>query len=201
MPRARPALPVLLAVVLAVVPGTGASSTPAPAPAPPPGAPATMPAIDLERYMGAWHVIAHIPYFAERGHVASQGIYTLKPGGDIAVRYVYRTGFGQPQQQFDSRATVRPDTGNREWTTWFFRMIPTKYRILEVAPDYSWALIDYPGRDLAWVFARTPTIDHALYADLLVRLRGHGVDVDKLRRVPQLPEQVGELGFADPKES
>ena len=35
----------------------------------------TMPAVpqvDLPRFMGTWHVVAHIPYFAERGHVAAR---------------------------------------------------------------------------------------------------------------------------------
>ena len=156
--------------------------------------------VDLPRFMGEWHVIAHVPYFGERGHVASSDTYTLRPDGGIDVRYTYRTGFDQPVKTFDSRATVKDGTGNRDWTTWFFRIIPTKFRILEVAPDYSWALIGYPGRDLAWVFAREPVMGDALYADLVKRMDGHGVDTDKLYRVPQVREQVGQLGFADPKD-
>lgn len=155
--------------------------------------------VDLPRFMGRWHVIAHVPYFAERGHVASSDTYTLQDDGDIAVRYQYREGFDQPLQTLDSRATVKPGTGNREWTTWFFRVVPTRFRILEVAPDYSWALIDYPGRDLAWIFARAPVVDDAQYRELEQRMRGHGVNTDKLRRIPQVREQVGRLGFADPK--
>jgi apolipoprotein D and lipocalin family protein len=155
--------------------------------------------IDLPRFMGPWHVVAHVPYFGERGHVASRDEYTLRPDGKIGVRYVYQEGFGEPVKTLDSSATVKPDTGNRRWTTWFFGVIPTKFRILEVAPDYSWALIDYPGRDLAWVFARTPDMDDALYAELLTRLGGHGVDTTKLVRVPQMKEQVGKPGFAAPK--
>ena len=156
-------------------------------------------AIDLPRFMGPWHVIAHVPYFGERGHVASRDEYTLRPDGKIGVRYVYQEGFGEPVKTLESSATVKPDTGNRRWTTWFFGVIPTKFRILEVAPDYSWALIDYPGRDLAWVFSRTPDMDGALYAELITRMGGHGVDTSKLVRVPQLKEQVGKPGFAAPK--
>jgi apolipoprotein D and lipocalin family protein len=155
--------------------------------------------IDLPRFMGRWHVIAHVPYFAEAGHVASSDTYTLKDDGDIAVHYTYREGFAEPVQTFDSRATVREGTGNRQWTTWFYRVVPTRFRILEVAPDYSWALIDYPGRDLAWIFAREPVMNDAQYRDLEGRMRTHGVNTDKLRRIPQVPEQVGRLGFADPK--
>ncbi len=156
-------------------------------------------AIDLQRFMGRWQVIAHVPYFAERGDVASSDTYTLQADGDIAVRYTYQAGFDEPVKTFDSRATVKAGTGDRDWTTWFFRIIPTRFRILEVAPDYSWALIDYPGRDLAWVFSREPLMNAALYDDLLRRMDGHGVDTGKLMRIPQVREQVGQPGFAAPK--
>lgn len=155
--------------------------------------------IDLPRFMGAWHVIAHVPYFGERGHVASRDEYTLRGDGRIGVRYVYQEGFDEPVKTMDSRATVKEGSGNRRWTTWFFGVIPTKFRILEVAPDYSWALIDYPGRDLAWVFARTADLGDAQYAGLVQKMQGHGVDTAKLVRVPQLSEQVGQPGFAAPK--
>lgn len=156
--------------------------------------------VDLARYMGRWHVIAHVPYQAERGHVAGSHDYRLQPNGDIALRYDYRTGFAQPQQSRAARVAVERGSGNRDWIVWWYRVLPGRYRILEVAPDYSWALVDHPGRDLAWVLAREPVIDEALYRDLLRRLRGYGVDTDKLWRVPQRPEQVGKLGFAQPED-
>lgn len=39
----------------------------------------TVPYVDLDRYLGDWHVIANIPYFLENGKVA-----TLKPRGLVA---------------------------------------------------------------------------------------------------------------------
>ncbi len=193
MPRSRTAIALLIvAAAFAVI--TACSSTPMPAHL------VNAAPIDLPRFMGRWHVIAHVPYFAERGHVASVDEYTLRPDGRIGVHYTYRTSFSEPEKSLDSSATVKANTGNREWTTWFFRVVPTKYRILEVAPDYSWALIDYPGRDLAWIFARAPVIDEVLYRDLEQRLSGHGVNVDKVRRVPQVADQVGKLGFEMPED-
>ena len=76
---------------------------------------------------------------------------------------------------------------------------PADLVILEVAPDYSWALIGYPGREMAWVFAREPNMDPTLYRQLALRLRDkYEVNTDKLKRVPQRPEQVGRLGFEVP---
>lgn len=182
----------LSALVLALLTLTACGS--APMPSQPPTEP-----LDLPRMMGAWHVIAHVPYFAERGHVASREEYTLRPDGKIGVHYVYQEGFGEPVKDLNSKATVKDGTGNRRWTVWFFGVLPAKQYITELAPDASWALVTYPGRDLAWIFARTADIPDRQYAELVEKMRGHGVDTTKLVRVPQLAEQVGKPGFAAPK--
>ena len=52
--------------------------------------------------------------------------------------------------------------------------MPTHSRVLEVAPDYSWAMIGYPGREMAWIFSRQPDMDKALYKELAERLRARG---------------------------
>lgn len=156
--------------------------------------------VDLVRFMGTWHVIARVPYVGERGHVASSQVLALDGDGDIAIHYHYRPGFEAPSEIVRARATVAEDSGNRLWTTWLFRVIPTRYRILEVAPDYSWALVNHPGRDLAWILARERVMSKEQYRELEKRIAGHGVNTDKLRRVPQVREQVGGLGFDTPAE-
>lgn len=157
------------------------------------------PPLDMQRMAGTWYVIARIPNPVERGHVASRDEYTLKDQDSVAIRYVYREGFNQPEQEKTARASVDADSGNYDWRVWFYKIIPTKQRILEVAPDYSWVLISWPGRDLAWIFARSPDMDNEQYRKLVAKLRDdYGVYTDKLRRVPQSPEQVGKLGFEVP---
>ena len=156
--------------------------------------------LDLHKLTGTWHVIARIPNPVERGHVASRDEYTLRENGKIDIRYVYRNGFSEPEQETHARASVAENSGNRDWRVWFYRIIPTHQRILEVAPDYSWMLLSWPGRDLAWIFARSPQMDIHQYRTLVAKLRNnYGVYTDKLQRVPQLPEQVDQLGFAAPK--
>lgn len=154
--------------------------------------------VDLQRYMGRWHVIANVPYFAEKGNVAAVDEYTLKSPGKIEVTYHYQKGFNEPRKTLDSRATVKEGTGDHDWRQWLFAVVPVKYRIVEVAPDYSWALVGYPGRDLAWVFGREAVMDDALYQQLLEKAKSHGIDTSKLMRVPQVPEQVGKPGFSAP---
>ncbi|MBE5271049.1 lipocalin family protein [Stenotrophomonas sp. B2] len=197
MTSIRPLCAVLLALSLAG-PALAASDPPSPraaaARAPDPNAP-----IDLQRFMGTWYVIGRVPNFVERGHVASVNEYALRDDHKVAITYRYRNGFSEPQQEIRARASVDPDSGNHGWRTWFYRVVPTHSRVLEVAPDYSWALIGYPGREMAWIFARRPDMDKTLYKELAERLRDeYGVNTDKLKRVPQRPDQVGKRGYDGP---
>lgn len=156
--------------------------------------------LDLERYMGRWYVIARVPNVVERGHVGSYNEYTLDADGDVRIHYHYREGLDAQPEQLRLRASVNQDSGNRRWRTWFYKVVPTHTEVLEVAPDYSWALIGYPGREMGWVVSREPDIDPVLYRQLALRLAEHDVDTDRLRRVVQHREQAGKLGFETPKQ-
>lgn len=144
--------------------------------------------VDLPRYMGRWWVIAHIPYFAERGKVATADEYALRADGRIDNVYVYRKAFDAPEKRMSGVATVVPGSNNARWQIRFFGgLVRADYVVLEVAPDYSWALIGHPGRKLAWVFARSPIMAETQYRQLVARFADYGYDPTKLQRVPQQP--------------
>ena len=52
----------------------------------------TVPFVDLERYTGRWYVIANIPYFLERGKVASYDTYARRPDGTFTNDFTFRRG-------------------------------------------------------------------------------------------------------------
>lgn len=151
--------------------------------------------VDLARYMGAWHVIANIPYFAERGKVASRDVYRLDADGNVATTYVYRKAFDAPEKSAESLGVVQPDSQNARWIVRFFWLVRADYLVLEVAPDYSWALVGQPSRKLGWVLARDPAMDAAQYAQLLQKFAAYGYDPARFLRVPQFADQVGKPGF------
>lgn len=146
--------------------------------------------VDLPRYMGRWWVIANIPYFAENGKVASADVYALRPDGRIENVFVYRKAFGQAEKRMHAVATVRPGTRNTQWKIAFLGgLLRADYLVLEVASDYSWALIGQPSRKLAWVFAREQLMDDAQLAQLTAKFARYGYDPGALKRVPQVPGQ------------
>ncbi|MEP6939757.1 MAG: lipocalin family protein [Rudaea sp.] len=151
--------------------------------------------IDLPRYMGAWYVIANIPYFGERGNVASRDVYTLNAKGDVDTSYVYRKSFDAPEKSLSSVGVVQPDSGEASWIVRFFWLLRADYLILDVAPDYSWALIGQPSRKLGWVFSRSPQMSDALYQSLLRKFVAFGYRETDFRRVAQTRDQLGLPGF------
>lgn len=147
--------------------------------------------VDLERYMGRWWVIANIPYFAENGKVATADVYALKPNGRIDNVFVYRKAFEQPEQRMQAEARIYPNTGNNHWQVRFWGgLIRSQLLILEISPDYRWALLGNPDRSLAWVFARDPIMSDAELAQLTEKFKRYGYDPALLKRVPQAPDQM-----------
>ena len=55
------------------------------------------------------------------------------------------------------------------------------------APDDKVAVVATPDAELGWIYARTTTLDAAVYDDAVRRLAAFGVDTGKLVRIPQLP--------------
>lgn len=147
----------------------------------------------LPSLMGDWYVAAHAPWFGERGRVASRYRLSTHDDSGIVLARSWREGFGEPLQADSSIA--RHEGPGPVWKMRAYRVLPMRLRVLEVDPDGRWMLLDSPGSDRAWVLSRAQVVDDEAYLELERRIRGHGVNTDKLRRVPQVPEQEGRLGF------
>lgn len=161
----------------------------------PPRALPPLPQVELSRFMGRWHVIANVPYFFERGKVATRDEYRLREDGRIDNDFVFRRGFDRPERRWKGVSTVQPGSGGARWSVQFIWPFSTDLEVLEVDADYEWALLATPDRKLAWVLARAPDLAPMRYAELIQRLHRHGIDPTALRRVPHRPEQLGQPGF------
>jgi apolipoprotein D and lipocalin family protein len=144
--------------------------------------------VDLQRFMGAWYVIASIPSYPERNAYDAVESYELRPDGRIQTTFSYRKGsFEAPVKTMHPVGTVVPGTGNAVWGMQFVWPIKAEYVISFLDPGYSETIIARSKRDYAWIMARTPQIPEAAYAADVERLRAMGYDVSKLRKVPQSP--------------
>jgi apolipoprotein D and lipocalin family protein len=152
--------------------------------------------VDLARYMGRWFVIANIPYSAEKGKVGSYVEYKPRSDGRMDDLYFFRKkNFDAPITQWSGVAWVVDETTNARWKAQFIWPFKFDYLILETAPDYSWAMVGHPTRDLAWVFYREAQMPDDLYQELLGKFKALGYDESRILKVPQTASDLGRDGF------
>ena len=143
-------------------------------------------AVDLDRFMGDWYVIANIPTFLERDAYHAIERYERAPDGTIATTFTFRKGAANgPLKTYHPRGFVQDTSTNAIWGMQFVWPIKADYRILYVSSDYRYTIIGREKRDYAWVMARTPVIPDADLADLIARLVAAGYDRGAIRQVPQ----------------
>jgi lipocalin len=146
------------------------------------GDPATVP-VDLGRYLGTWYEIARFDNYFERGCEDVTATYTLRPNGDIGVENSCTKG--GKKKGITGHAWVPDRNVTGKLRVQFFWPFHAPYWVLDVAPDYAWALVGAPDRKTCWILSRTPAIPAELFAELGARLSAKGFDPARLIRVPQ----------------
>ena len=56
------------------------------------------------------------------------------------------------------------------------------YWVIELAPDYRYAIVGEPSRTYLWVLSRTPTLDEAAWHAIDARIAAAGYDRAKVTR-------------------
>lgn len=153
--------------------------------------------VDLDAFMGEWFVTAHIPYWPERGKVRSRDIYSLRADGRIDNVFAFQPDFDQPEKRWNGVSEVVPGSNGAHWRVQFIWPFKADLLVLEVDPDYQWALLGHPKRRMAWIFSRSDDMGAGQYAELRQRFADHGYDPEDLVRVPQRPGHRGQPGFAE----
>lgn len=144
----------------------------------------TVPEVDLNRYMGRWYEISSYPQWFEKGMTDVSAYYTLREGYVEVVNSGNKDG---ERKEALGRAKVIPGYGNARLKVSFFRPFYGKYWIVDLAADYSWAVVSNPKRSALWVLSRTPAMDSTLYQLILNRLSDQGFDTSRLRLMQHQP--------------
>ncbi len=149
----------------------------------------TVPHVDLKRYLGNWYVIANIPYVLEKGKVATYDTYSMRPDGRMDNVFTFRKGsLTAPEKSWHGVAWVANHESNAEWKVRFLWPLYSTYLVLELDPEYRWAVVATPGHKLLWVLARQRHLDDTTYAEILQRIAAQGYDPKRLAKVPQPAE-------------
>ena len=147
---------------------------------------ATVAHVDLERFMGAWYVIASIPTVIETGAHNAIESYQLNADGSIATTFTFRAGgFDGPLKRYTPRGFVLDHGSNAVWGMRFVWPFKADYRVIVLTDDYRHTVVGRQQRDYVWIMSRTPTMPPADYELILRQLANQGYDVARIRLVPQ----------------
>ena len=143
--------------------------------------------VDLPRYMGDWYVIAEIPNFAEKHCVDSVESYALRADGGIDNWFSCRKkSFDAPMKRVTSAtARIADLRTNASWHLRFLKVISVDYFILDLDPQYQWAMIGHPSRSYGWIIARAKILPDPVYQGILGRAQSQGYDPTRFTKVSQ----------------
>lgn len=152
---------------------------------------ATVPQVDLPKFMGDWYVIAAIPTMIETQSYNAIENYKLNADGSIATTFTFNKGSLTGEfKTYQPHGFVIENTGNALWGMQFIWPIKAEYRIAYLNDDYTQTVIARNARDYVWIMARTPIISDTEYAKLTGFVSNLGYDLSKLRKVPHNTSKV-----------
>ena len=154
--------------------------------------PSTVPEVDFNRYAGTWFELARFPNRFQRdcaGEVTAT--YAVREDGRIDVVNRCRTKEGGTKEaEGIARPASEGETSKLEvrFAPGFLSFLPFvwgDYWIIDLADDYSTAVVGSPDREYLWVLSRTPSMTADVYQQLVAAAAREGFDVDRLVRTAQ----------------
>lgn len=137
--------------------------------------------LDLHRYLGKWYEVARMDHRFERDMEYCTANYTMEANGKIRVTNQgmkngkWKTSIGK------AKLTEQPGVLRVS----FFGPFYSDYRVLMVAPDYSYALVGGSGDDYLWILSRTPQLQPEICDQLIQEAQYRGYKTENLIWVKQ----------------
>lgn len=146
--------------------------------------------LDVSRYLGTWYAVASIPTTFERACVqGTTATYALLPNGRIDVLNVCYAADGRRIEARGQAWVPNPREPGELKVSFVnllgLRFFPADYWVIDLAADYSYAVVGHPSRDFGWVLSRTPTLPADVLAGIRERLEDQGYDWSRFRPVDQ----------------
>ena len=149
----------------------------------------TVASVDVGRYLGTWYEVASVKQFFSIGLVGSKAEYSLNTDGSIRV---FNSGnyfaFDGPQSTIVGSA-IPVDATNARLNVSFTGSNSNQgqgnYWIVDLDPDYQWAIVSDPSGESCFLLSRTRQITPELRADLLARAAAKGVNITNVTETLQ----------------
>ena len=147
----------------------------------------TVPYVDLQKYAGKWYEIASFPQRFQKGCSCTTAEYTLSNKGYVIVENrCNKDSMNGKQTYVKGKAFVVENSGNAKLKVQFFWPFRGKYWIIDLADDYSYAVVGHPNRQYLWILSRAPKMEDSTYQQIIARIKEKGFDISKIKQTQQL---------------
>jgi apolipoprotein D and lipocalin family protein len=147
----------------------------------------TVQRVDLKKYAGKWYEIASYPQRFQKGCHCTTAEYTLSDKGYVIVENrCNKDSVTGKQAYIKGKAFVEENSGNSKLKVQFFWPFKAKYWIIDLADDYSYAVVSHPNKKYLWILSRTPKMNETTYKEIITRLKEKGFDLTKLQLTVQI---------------
>jgi apolipoprotein D and lipocalin family protein len=170
---------VCLGLAGASVAGTGCNSEPALDVAP---------NVDLSQFQGKWYEIARLPRTTQTNCFGTTAFYTQSADGSLSLVNQCNEGASDGPLTTQAMTATVPDTNVPAKLALDVGGFSGDYWILEVGPNYEYAVVGHPSRLYLWILSRTASLDTGTLSGIVSRAQNNQFDTSKLEFTPQPPE-------------
>lgn len=142
-------------------------------------------AVELQQIEGAWYVLEHIPYFAERDKVAARVEYRRRSDGRYDDLYTFKRSLDEPDETWKGVAWVLNPGANTRWKARFWWPLSNEFYVIAIAGSGRWMTLATPDRKLAWIYARSAVLEPVELEAARATLATVGVDLGQLATIAQ----------------
>lgn len=136
--------------------------------------------VDLDRYLGTWYEIVSLPVSQQEGCSCTTAEYSMLEDGVIRVVNTCRKD-GEIDRA-EGKAFIVPNSGNAKLKVQFFWPFRGDYWIIELDPEYRYAVVGVPSRKYFWILSRTPEMSEQTLELLIDRVMAKGFDTSNSQR-------------------
>jgi apolipoprotein D and lipocalin family protein len=137
-----------------------------------------VPHVELEKYLGKWYEIAHLPAKFQEDCNETTATYTLSKDGSISV--LNQATKNGKMKQAKGKAKVVDKNSNAKLKVTFFWPFYGDYWIIKLGNNYDYSVVGTPNRKYLWILSRTPQMDDNLYSQIIEYVKSKGFDANKL---------------------
>lgn len=146
----------------------------------------TVKELDIDSYLGTWYEIARFPHSFEKGLVGVTATYSFRKDGKIRVlNKGYKGSLDGKLSVAEGKAKIPDPNDPSRLKVSFFLFFYGDYYVMELDPDYQWAMIGSSSPNFFWILSRTSQMDPGVYQMLLDNAKKRGYDLDQLIEVEQ----------------